>query len=50
MSQKNLRIVALKLFELTRFLNTKSPNLQLFTLIFYGVGPLGVRCDIDIFQ
>ena len=35
----NLRTVALKFLELTRFLSLyKSINLQLFTSIFYGVG------------
>ena len=39
--RNNLRII--KMLELTRFdLVTKSINLQLFTLILYGVG---VRCD-----
>ena len=42
----NLRIVALKLLELTRFLSPKSINLQLFTLILYG---FGVRCDLRRF-
>ena len=31
----------------TSILITKSFNLQLFTLISYGVG---VRCDVDIFK
>ena len=44
---ENLKIVALKLFELARFL---SPNLSIYklsTLILYGVR---VRCDVDIFK
>ena len=44
-SQK-MRIVALKLLELTRFLSTNQKNLQLFTLILKGVG---VSCDPRLF-
>ena len=33
--------------EITLSLSTKSINLQLFTLILYGVG---VRYDVDIFK
>ena len=35
---ENLRIVQFKVVEITRFLSPKSINLQLFTLILYGVG------------
>ena len=44
---ENLRIVRLKVVEIKVFLSPKSRNLQLFTLILYGVG---VRCDVDIFK
>ena len=44
---ENLRIVQFRVVEITRFLSPKSINLQLFTLILYGVG---VRCDVDIFK
>ena len=42
-----MRIVELKVVEITRFLSPKSINLQLFTLILYG---FGARCDVDIFK
>ena len=37
----------IKIARVNSILITKSINLQLFTLILYGVG---VRCDVDIFK
>ena len=44
---ENLRIMQLKVVEITRFLSQKSVDLQLFTFILHGVG---VRCDVGIFK
>ena len=45
--QKMLKILQLKVVNITGFLSPKSINLQLFTLILFGVG---VRCDVDVFR
>ena len=42
-----MRIVALKLLELTRFL---TPHLSIFSYLFEFCTVLGVRCDVDIYQ
>ena len=44
---ENLRIVDLKLLELTRFL---SPNLSIYSNLHSVCTVLGVRCDVDIFK
>ena len=47
-SQKKLRIVQLKLVELTRCVSPKSINLYSHLLQFYMV--FMVCCDVDIFK
>ena len=44
---ENLRIAALKLFKLTRFL---SPFTSIFSYVLKFCTALGIRCDVDIFK
>ena len=44
---RNFENRGIKIDQINSILITKSINLQLFTLILYGVG---VRCDVDIFK
>ena len=46
---RNFESRGIKIDRANMIFITKSINLQLFTLILFGV-KLGVRCDVDIFK